>query len=85
MRIRQRPSLWQYELPIHTALSSRDRTPSKPTSQTASAHTALIAGGNILVTGGLYCGALTGSHKGSCSVITAADGTVGSSAWPHPY
>ena len=42
-----------------------------------SAHTAVIAGGNILVTGGLYSGAATGTNEDSYAAI-AADGTVGS-------
>jgi len=45
-----------------------------------SAHAAVIAGANILVIGGLYSGALTGSHEDSYAAITAADGTVGTFA-----
>src|SRR6266699_890052 len=43
-----------------------------------SAHTAVIAGGNILVTGGLYAGGSTGTNDESYAALTAADGTVGS-------
>jgi len=43
-----------------------------------SAHTAVIAGGNILVTGGLYAGASTGTNDESYAALTLADGTIGS-------
>jgi len=43
-----------------------------------SAHSVVIAGGSILVTGGLYSGRLTGSNEASYATITPADGTVGS-------
>jgi len=42
-----------------------------------SAHTAVIAGGNVLLTGGLYSGALTGTNEGSYAALNATDGTVG--------
>jgi len=42
-----------------------------------SAHTAIIAGGNVLLTGGLYSGAVTGTNEGSYAALSATDGTVG--------
>ena len=44
-----------------------------------SAHSVVISGGNILVTGGLYAGALTGTREASYAAINA-DGTVGAFA-----
>src|SRR3989454_10847446 len=41
-----------------------------------SAHTAVVAGGNVLVTGGLYSGATMGTDEESYAAINAADGTV---------
>lgn len=45
--------------------------------KTASKHTALVAGGNVLVTAGLYNGAATGATEESYAQINA-DGTLGS-------
>ena len=42
-----------------------------------SAHTAIIAGGNVLLTGGLYSGAVTGTNERSYAALSATDGTVG--------
>jgi len=40
-------------------------------------HTAVVAGGNVLITGGLYAGASTGSSEESYGQLNA-DGTIGS-------
>ena len=39
-------------------------------------HTAVVAGGNVLVTGGLYTGASTGSSEESYAQLNA-DGSIG--------
>ena len=47
--------------------------------KSVSKHTAVIAGGNVLISGGLYNGAATGSSEQSYAQINS-DGTVGSFA-----